>query len=75
MTHLSLRIDGRSFNDLRPLVVDFNPLSRSGGSARFEMGHTIVLCAIHSPIESNKQKTFLHDRLLLFQLLNSRCVY
>ena len=47
-----LRPDGRDCNQLRPLQVDLNPLTRSDGSAKVSAGSTTVIASVTGPVES-----------------------
>jgi ribonuclease PH len=40
-----MRVDGRQFDDLRPIIITPNPLRHAEGSAMIEIGATKVLCA------------------------------
>jgi len=42
---LSLRADGRSNDELRPVTIEINPLKYAEGSALISVGNTRVLCA------------------------------
>jgi len=41
------RVDGRSYNELRPLKVTFNIYEYAPGSVLFELGKTKILCSVH----------------------------
>ena len=45
MNSLTLRVDGRAADDLRPVRIETNPLAYAEGSALIEVGNTRVLCA------------------------------
>ncbi len=45
MNSLTLRVDGRASDDLRPVRIVTNPLAYAEGSALIEVGNTRVLCA------------------------------
>ncbi len=45
MNSLTLRVDGRASDDLRPVRIATNPLAYAEGSALIEVGNTRVLCA------------------------------
>jgi ribonuclease PH len=45
LNSLTLRVDGRAADDLRPVRIETNPLAYAEGSALIEVGNTRVLCA------------------------------
>lgn len=45
------RIDGRAFNELRPISIKLGVVERAEGSCLFEMGRTKVLCVVRGPTE------------------------
>jgi ribonuclease PH len=45
LNSLTLRVDGRASDDLRPVRIATNPLAYAEGSALIEVGNTRVLCA------------------------------
>jgi ribonuclease PH len=45
LNSLTLRVDGRASDDLRPVRIVTNPLAYAEGSALIEVGNTRVLCA------------------------------
>jgi len=46
-----LRLDGRKFDELRPLRIEANVLNRADGSAYIEWGNNKVLAAVYGPRE------------------------
>jgi exosome complex component RRP41 len=47
------RIDGRGFNELRPLKITASPLENAGGSAYLEWGTNKVMAGVYGPREAN----------------------
>jgi exosome complex component RRP41 len=45
------RLDGRAFNDLRPLKAEVGVIKNAVGSAKFEIGNTIAYAAVYGPRE------------------------
>jgi len=45
------RLDGRKFNELRPIKIDVGVISRADGSCYLEWGKNKVLAAVHGPRE------------------------
>jgi exosome complex component RRP41 len=48
-----LRIDGRKFNELRPIKIEANVLKRADGSAYLEWGGNRILAAVYGPREAH----------------------
>jgi exosome complex component RRP41 len=46
------RMDGRGFNDLRPLKIEASILKNADGSAYLEWGNNKVLAAVYGPMEA-----------------------
>ncbi|MAF36802.1 exosome complex exonuclease Rrp41 [archaeon] len=51
------RFDGRGFEEIRKMSAEVGIISRAKGSARFQIGDTIAIAAVHGPRE-------LHPRFL-----------
>ena len=47
------RLDGRDFNDLRPLKITASPLENAAGSAYLEWGNNRVISGVYGPKEAN----------------------
>lgn len=47
------RIDGRDFNELRPLKITASPLENAGGSAYLEWGNNRIMSGVYGPKEAN----------------------
>ncbi|MBW2969505.1 exosome complex exonuclease Rrp41 [Candidatus Woesearchaeota archaeon] len=45
------RFDGRNFEELRPMSAKVGIIPRADGSAMFQIGKTIALCAVYGPRE------------------------
>ncbi len=45
------RVDGRAWDELRPIKIRIGVTERAEGSALFEMGKTRVLCVVRGPME------------------------
>lgn len=56
------RWDGRESNQMRPPQVEFRPLLRSDGSARFCFGHSVVVAAVYGPREAKSKAKEIPDR-------------
>ena len=52
-----LRIDGRKFNELRPIRIEVGVLNRADGSAYIEWGGNKVLVAVYGPREAFPKHT------------------
>ncbi|UCG69126.1 MAG: exosome complex exonuclease Rrp41 [Thermoplasmata archaeon] len=48
-----LRIDGRKFDELRPIKIEANVLKRADGSAYLEWGGNRILAAVYGPREAH----------------------
>ena len=46
-----LRLDGRKFNELRPIKIEAGVLKRADGSAYVEWGKNKVMAAVYGPRE------------------------
>jgi exosome complex component RRP41 len=46
------RLDGRDFNQLRPIKIEANVLKNATGSAYLEWGNNKVLAAVYGPVEA-----------------------
>jgi exosome complex component RRP41 len=51
------RLDGRAFNELRPIKIEAGVLKNAAGSARLEWGDNRVLAAVFGPIECQPKHT------------------
>ena len=45
----SKRLDGRQFDELRPMEAKVGVIPNAVGSARFKTGHTVALAAVYGP--------------------------
>ncbi|MEL9914753.1 MAG: exosome complex exonuclease Rrp41, partial [Thermoplasmatales archaeon] len=52
-----LRIDGRKFNELRPIRIEAGILNRADGSAYIEWGGNKILVAVYGPREAFPKHT------------------
>jgi len=64
-----LRLDGRRWNELRPLKIEVGILSNVDGSARIIQGRTHILVGVYGPRESFAKHINLPDRAMI------RCRY
>ncbi len=64
-----LRLDGRRWDELRPLKLDIGTLEKADGSAYLEWGKNKILAAVYGPREVKPRHLALPDRALL------RCRY
>ncbi len=54
-----LRLDGRKFDELRPIKIEANVLRRADGSAYLEWGENKILAAVYGPREAHPR--YLQD--------------
>jgi exosome complex component RRP41 len=64
-----LRVDGRKFDDLRPIKIEIGTLEKADGSAYIEWGKNKILAAVYGPREVHPRHLALNDRTLF------RCRY
>lgn len=64
-----IRLDGRNWNELRPLRIEVGVLSNVDGSARIIQGKTNILVGVYGPRESYAKHVTLPDKALV------RCRY
>jgi len=64
-----LRIDGRRFDQLRPLKLEVGVLKNANGSAYIELGKNKIVAAVYGPKEVHPKHMALPDRSVL------RCRY
>jgi len=60
-----LRLDGRKFDELRPIKIEVGILSNADGSAYIEQGKNKILAAVYGPREVHPKHLSLPDRMLL----------
>jgi exosome complex component RRP41 len=60
-----LRIDGRKFDELRPLKLEVGVLPNADGSAYIEHGKNRILVAVYGPKEAHPKHMALQDRTVL----------
>jgi exosome complex component RRP41 len=60
-----LRLDGRKFDELRPLRLEVGVLPNADGSAYIEHGKNKILAAVYGPKEAHPKHMALQDRTLL----------
>jgi exosome complex component RRP41 len=60
-----LRLDGRKFDELRPLKLEVGPLPNADGSAYIEHGKNKILAAVYGPREAHPKHMALQDRTVL----------
>ncbi|KYH41197.1 MAG: putative exosome complex exonuclease [Candidatus Bathyarchaeota archaeon B26-2] len=63
------RVDGREWNELRPIKIEVGVLNNADGSAYIEQGKNKILAAVYGPREAHPRHLTLPDRALL------RCRY
>ena len=59
------RLDGRKFDELRPLKLEIGILGNADGSAYIEHGKNKILAAVFGPKEAHPKHMALQDRTLL----------
>jgi len=64
-----LRVDGRRFDELRPLKIEVGTLDKADGSAYVEHGRNKILAAVYGPREAHPKHIALADRAVI------RCRY
>jgi exosome complex component RRP41 len=64
-----LRVDGRRFDELRPLKFEVGTLDKADGSAYVEHGRNKILAAVYGPREAHPKHIALADRAVV------RCRY
>lgn len=69
ITPEGLRLDGRRFDELRPIELQCGVLKTADGSASIRQGKTYILAAVYGPRELHPRHLTLGDRAFL------RCVY
>jgi exosome complex component RRP41 len=65
MNEEGLRIDGRKFNELRPIRIEVGVLNRADGSAYIEWGGNKVLVAVYGPREAFPKHTQNPSRAII----------
>jgi exosome complex component RRP41 len=60
-----LRLDGRKFNELRPIKIEVGILSNADGSAYIEQGKNKILAAVYGPKEAHPKHLSLPDRMVM----------
>jgi len=64
-----LRVDGRKFDELRPLKMEVGTLDKADGSAYVEHGRNKILAGVYGPREAHPKHIALADRAVI------RCRY
>jgi len=64
-----LRVDGRRFDELRPLKIEVGTLDKDDGSAYVEHGRNKILAGVYGPREAHPKHIALADRAVI------RCRY
>jgi exosome complex component RRP41 len=60
-----LRVDGRRFDELRPLKIEVGTLDKADGSAYVEHGRNKILAAVYGPREAHPKHIALADRAVI----------
>jgi exosome complex component RRP41 len=60
-----LRVDGRRFDELRPLKIEVGTLDKADGSAYVEHGRNKILAAVYGPREAHPKHIALADRAVV----------
>src|SRR3990170_4618551 len=63
------RLDGRKFDELRPIKIEVGTLEKADGSAYIEQGKNKILAAVFGPREAHPRHLAMPDKALL------RCRY
>lgn len=69
INELGLRVDGRKFDELRPIKICVGVLEKADGSAYIEWGKNKILVAVYGPREAHPRHLALVDKTLF------RCRY
>lgn len=64
-----IRVDGRRFDELRPLKIEVGTLDKADGSAYVEHGRNKILAGVYGPREAHPKHIALADRAVI------RCRY
>ena len=59
------RLDGRNFDELRPISIKIGVLENADGSAEIRMGKNIIIAAVYGPRELHPKHRTLPDRALI----------
>ena len=59
------RLDGRNFDELRPISLKIGVLENADGSAEIRMGKNIIIAAVYGPRELHPKHRALPDRALI----------
>ncbi len=65
MTEDGIRLDGRKWNELRPIRIEVGVLKNADGSAHIEWGKNKITAAVYGPKEVHPKHQVLPDRALL----------
>lgn len=65
MILISIRLDGRAFDELRPLKIEAGILKRADGSAYVELGGNKILAAVYGPRELHIRHMQRPDRAII----------
>jgi exosome complex component RRP41 len=60
-----LRLDGRKFDELRPLKLEVGVIGNADGSAYIEHGKNKILAAVYGPREAHPKHLALQDRTIM----------
>ncbi len=69
MSDKGTRIDGRKFNELRPIHMEIGVLKTADGSAYVEQGRNKIYAAVYGPRELHPRHLALPDKARV------RCIY
>ena len=59
------RLDGRNFDELRPISIKIGVVENADGSAEIRMGKNIIIAAVYGPRELHPKHRALPDRALI----------
>jgi exosome complex component RRP41 len=60
-----IRLDGRKWNELRPIRMEIGPLKNADGSAYIEFGKNKIMAAVYGPREVHPKHQVLPDKALV----------
>jgi len=60
-----IRLDGRKWNELRPIKMEVGTLKNADGSAYIEFGKNKIMAAVYGPKEVHPKHEVLPDRALV----------
>ena len=69
---MGVRLDGRTAQQLRPPSIEWGPIQRADGSARFALGATAAIAAVYGPEDPKYASSAIPDRAYLEVVVRPR---